>query len=199
MRLLAGFTSAVVFAGAVNWMADHLHHHSPHLTGWGFGGVGVGIALSGSLVLLLPGATGWKGAWWVAGGLAAVLSVGGVGSCAPERGPRRDTERPHRHPRDRPRVIAGLPSCCSVDTLEGIDACIAGTFIVAAIASTTPLAGLVAVRGSSSASQRLRQRCCGHGWVGASRIRCCWRRRLVLQAGGIVLAGPGLAARPLLL
>ena len=53
LRTVAGFTSAVVFVIAVNSMLDHFADHSPHLPGWGFGGVGVGIALSGALV---PGA-----------------------------------------------------------------------------------------------------------------------------------------------
>ena len=36
------FASAVVFVVAVNWMLDHLGEHSPHLPGWGLGGVGIG-------------------------------------------------------------------------------------------------------------------------------------------------------------
>jgi len=58
LRAVAGFTSAVVFVIAVNSMLDHLGDHSPHLPGWGFGGVGVGIALSAVLVLAQPGAAG---------------------------------------------------------------------------------------------------------------------------------------------
>src|SRR5262249_21200304 len=54
LRTAAGFTSAVVFVIAVTSMLDHLGDHSPHLPGWGFGGVGVGIALSAALVLVLP-------------------------------------------------------------------------------------------------------------------------------------------------
>jgi MFS family permease len=54
MRTIAGFTSAVVFVIAVNSLLDHLGDHSPHLPGWGFGGVGIGVALSGALVLALP-------------------------------------------------------------------------------------------------------------------------------------------------
>jgi len=82
VRLLAGFTSAVVFVGAVNWMVDHLRHQSPYLTGWGFGGVGVGIAVSGSLVLILPATAGWRSAWWLVAVFAAILSVGAVASSA---------------------------------------------------------------------------------------------------------------------
>lgn len=74
LRAVAGFTSAVVFVIAVNSMLDHLGDHSPHLPGWGFGGVGVGIALSAVLVLAQPGA-GWQSAWWIAAVSAAVLSI----------------------------------------------------------------------------------------------------------------------------
>src|SRR6476620_5642165 len=86
LRAVAGFTSAVVFLIAVNSMLDHLGDHSPHLPGWGFGGVGVGIALSGVLVLALP-AAGWRSAWWIAAVSAALLSacawtMGGINSPA---------------------------------------------------------------------------------------------------------------------
>ena len=47
----------------------------PHLPGWGLGGVGIGIALSGALVLMLPATAGWRGAWWMASLSAGVLSV----------------------------------------------------------------------------------------------------------------------------
>ena len=46
------------------------------LPGWGFGGVGLGIALSGALVLAMPADAGWQAAWWTAAALAAVLSIG---------------------------------------------------------------------------------------------------------------------------
>src|ERR1700754_159035 len=74
LRTVAGFTSAVVFVIAVNSMLDPPADHSPHLPGWGFGGVGLGIALSGVLVLALPTA-GWQSAWWMAAVSAAVLSA----------------------------------------------------------------------------------------------------------------------------
>jgi MFS family permease len=73
LRAVAGFASAAVFVIVVNSMLDHL---PPHLPGWGFGGVGVGIALSGGLVLTMPAAAGWRSAWWAAAALAAVLSAG---------------------------------------------------------------------------------------------------------------------------
>ena len=73
LRTVAGFASALVFVVAVNSMLDHL---PPHLPGWGFGGVGLGIALSGALVLTMPAEAGWQGAWWTAAAVAAVLSAG---------------------------------------------------------------------------------------------------------------------------
>jgi MFS family permease len=190
MRLLAGFTSAVVFVGAVNWMADHLHHHSPHLTGWGFGGVGVGIALSGSLVLLLPGATGWKGAWWVAGGLAAVLSVGAwamrARAGAASETPTTSADRPPASHR----WFTALLLCY---TLEGIGYIIAGTFIVAAIAHDSPGrlgSGAWIVVGVAAAPSAVLW-----SWLGRRFSHpVLLASALVLQAGGIVL--PALVGGP---
>ena len=58
IRTVAGFASAVLFVIAVDWMLDHARGRSAQLPGWGFGGVGVGIVLSGALMLLLPAAGG---------------------------------------------------------------------------------------------------------------------------------------------
>ena len=85
LRTLAGFTSALVFVIAVNSMLDHLRGHSPHLQGWGFGGVGLGIALSGAFVLAMPATAGWQAAWWTAAALAAVLSIGAWAMCGTSR------------------------------------------------------------------------------------------------------------------
>src|SRR5690349_136333 len=60
-RALAGFASAVVFVVAVNTLLERL----PEKAGWGFGGVGAGIALSSTLVLALP-TNDWHTAWWTA-------------------------------------------------------------------------------------------------------------------------------------
>ena len=130
LRTVAGFTSAVVFVIAVNSMLDHFADHSPHLPGWGFGGVGVGIALSGALGLALPTA-GWQTAWWIAAVFAAVLSA-----CAWPMG---GTTRPATisvgaEPRaPRPRLDRRFAILFVSYTLEGIGYIIAGTFLVAAI------------------------------------------------------------------
>jgi Uncharacterised MFS-type transporter YbfB len=124
LRTVAGFASAVVFVIAVNSMLDHL---PPHLPGWGFGGVGLGIALSGALVLTLPAEAGWQGAWTMRGRShpTADASQGAPPSSPPI-----------------PRVAALLPAgrvnrwfavLFVSYTLEGIGYIIAGTFLVAAI------------------------------------------------------------------
>jgi hypothetical protein len=130
LRTVAGFASAVVFVIAVNSMLDHLPSHLP---GWGFGGVGLGIALSGALVLTLPVTAGWQGAWWTAAGLAAALSAGawamrgrsGSSAVATPSVPSRRASR---------WFVVLLVSY----TLEGIGYIIAGTFLVAAIKQSSP-------------------------------------------------------------
>jgi predicted MFS family arabinose efflux permease len=131
LRTVAGIASALVFVIAVNSMMDHL---PPHLPGWGLGGVGLGIALSGALVLALPAEAGWQGAWWTSAALAAVLAAGAWGM----RG------------RSWPAEVvpsAAAPSSRRANrwfavlfvsySLEGIGYIIAGTFLVAAIRQTS--------------------------------------------------------------
>jgi hypothetical protein len=124
LRTIAGFASAVVFVIAVNSMLDHL---PPHLPGWGFGGVGLGIALSSGFVLTMPATAGWQGAWWMASTLAAVL---GVGAWTMRGGSRHGAVATPASPGRPNRWFAVLFVCY---TLEGIGYIIAGTFLVAAI------------------------------------------------------------------
>src|SRR3954471_21691947 len=131
LRTVAGFASALVFVIAVNWMMDHL---PPHLPGWGFGGVGLGIALSGALVLALPTSAGWQSAWWTAAALAAVLGVGAWTMRSPHPGPVAPSAAPPPS-QGANRWFAVLFVSYS---LEGIGYIIAGTFLVAAIRQTSP-------------------------------------------------------------
>ncbi len=135
LRAVAGFTSAVVFVIAVNSMLDHLGDHAPHLPGWGFGGVGVGIALSAVLVLAMPTA-GWQSAWWLAAVSAAVLtacawSVGGNESAAIDS-TAATAPREQRGRFDRRFAVLFVSY-----TLEGFGYIVAGTFLVAAIKQTS--------------------------------------------------------------
>lgn len=131
LRTVAGFTSALVFVIAVNSLLDHLAVHSPHLPGWGFAGVGAGIALSGVMVLTLPDAAGWRSAWWIAAALAAALSA-----CAWTLGPAPDRAPASRTPR--PRLSRHFSVLLVSYTLEGVGYIVAGTFLVAAIKQGSP-------------------------------------------------------------
>jgi MFS family permease len=132
-RLIAGFASALVFVGAVNLMMDRLRHHSPHLAGWGFSGIGIGIAASGLVVLALPG---WRSAWWAVGLLAAVLTAGAWTTRHDHGEPRTPVQDPRPSQRNASRRRFGLLLTCY--TLEGIGYIVAGTFLVAAIQQGTP-------------------------------------------------------------
>ncbi|MFD4640055.1 YbfB/YjiJ family MFS transporter [Lentzea sp. NPDC058436] len=113
LRLVAGVASAVVFVAAVNARP-----------GWGMSGIGAGIALSGLVVL---GFGQWQTAWWVAAGVAAVLTAAAWGL------------RPEP---PKPQVVATgqrgsakrtFAALFASYTLEGVGYVIAATFLVAAI------------------------------------------------------------------
>jgi MFS family permease len=143
LRLVAGVCTALVFVIAVSAVLSHLRGHGQHLTGWAFGGVGGGIALSGALVLVVRLASDWRAAWWAATAVALVLSAGAL-TLRPEpaHGPPAaagsaaggaaagGTAAPRSH-----RWFWALLASYS---LEGTGYIIAGTFLVAAIEQGTP-------------------------------------------------------------
>ena len=132
LRALAGVASALVFVIAVNTLLEHLHGRPAHLTGWGLGGVGGGIALSAVLVL----ASGeWRLAWWTSATAAAALAAVAWAmhpsreastSAASETSPR--PAPPHR----------AFTLLAASYALEGVGYIIAGTFLVAAVAQDAP-------------------------------------------------------------
>ncbi|MBB2989079.1 putative MFS family arabinose efflux permease [Mycolicibacterium iranicum] len=133
IRAVAGFASAVLFVMAVDWMMDHARGRSVQLPGWGFGGVGLGIALSGVLVLVLP-AAGWRATWWAAAALATAVGaiawrMRGAGETPTEKAASAAAPAGSR------RWFLVLLACY---TLEGVGYIIAGTFLVAAISQTSP-------------------------------------------------------------
>ena len=180
LRLLAGVASALVFVVAAGSLLSHLREHPPHLSGWAFGGVGAGIALSGVLVLVLRGVADWRAAWWAAAALAAVLTAGswnlappGNSGTAPVDGPRAHTRR-------------WFGVLFVSYTLEGIGYIVAGTFLVAAIGQSSPgwigsgawvLVGLAAVPSAALWARLGRRRPLPDLLVAA----------LVIQAVGIAL------------
>ncbi|MFD9002459.1 YbfB/YjiJ family MFS transporter [Streptomyces sp. NPDC059582] len=186
LRLLAGVASALIFVVAVSSLLGHLRQHPAHLPGWGFGGVGAGIALSGLLVLVLRSAADWRAAWWAAAVLAAVL--GAVSwNLRPEPPPAATGESPTPGAGpSAPRTHRWFAVLCASYTLEGVGYIIAGTFLVAAIGQGSPgwtgsgawvLVGVAAVP-SSALWARL-----GRRWSGPDVLLAA----LVLQAIGIAL------------
>ncbi|MET9630215.1 YbfB/YjiJ family MFS transporter [Lentzea sp. NPDC006480] len=133
LRLLAGVASALVFVAAVN--------AGP---GWGLSGVGVGIALSGLIVLAHAE---WRFAWWVAAA-SSVLLTASAWSLQP------------RNPQPPPPAsrTKGFGALFTSYTLEGVGYIIAGTFLVAAISGPLGSAAwiLVGVSAALSVTTRVR-------------------------------------------
>ncbi|MFF3916481.1 YbfB/YjiJ family MFS transporter [Streptomyces sp. NPDC001852] len=158
LRLGAGVFSALIFVIAVSSLLSHLREHPAHLSGWAFGGVGAGIALSGLLVLVLRTVGTWQAAWWASAALATALTLGAWG-LRPEPAPQPASSTSGTHIRtSAPRTHRWFGTLFASYTLEGIGYIIAGTFLVAAIEQTSPgwigsgawvLVGLAAVPSSA--------------------------------------------------
>jgi len=158
LRLLTGVASALIFVIAINSLLSNLRGHPVHLTGWAFGGVGAGIALSGLLVLVVRSYSDWRAAWWASAILAALLAATSW-NLRPDASPKAAAES----------GIAGVNGAgrrtqrwfralFASYTLEGIGYIVAGTFLVAAIDHSSPdwagssawvLVGLAAVPSSA--------------------------------------------------
>jgi predicted MFS family arabinose efflux permease len=155
LRFIAGLTCALVFVIVSSAMLSRFRRQGQYLIGWGFGGIGAGIALSGLLVLVVRVGGTWRTAWVASAVLALALSMVAM--------PLRPTpaERPtaparqHVAPRGNRLSFAILLTSY---TLEGVGYVIAGTFMVAAIDENSPawvgsiswvLVGLAAVPASA--------------------------------------------------
>ena len=156
LRLVAGAASALVFVIAAGALITALRDHADHLTGWGFGGVGAGIALSGALVLALRGAGTWRQAWWLVAALSLVLAIPAWRLSTeqlpteqpPTEQPPTDGAAPAKRVesgRDRGRdgeldsvASHGFAALVAAYFLEGVGYIIAGTFLVVAIDQSAP-------------------------------------------------------------
>lgn len=133
LRALAGVVTAVMFIFTVDNALAALNHSSRNLTGWAFGGVGAGIILSGTAVLIVSAVSDWRAAWWTAAVLALVFSAAGW-NLEPARQP-----PPRADPIGRNKsVLRWFWVLFASYSLEGIGYIVAGTFLVAAMAETLP-------------------------------------------------------------
>jgi MFS family permease len=173
LRFVAGGASALVFMFVVSAMLSHLRP-ADHLVGWGVGGVGAGIALSGVLVLITGSISTWSAAWW-SSAVAALVLCGVAWRLTPPEPEGRASVAPNP---DGPPVRRWFTALFAAYSLEGIGYIIAGTFLVAAIGQNSPeWAGTAGWIRSWSASAPFRRRQSGRGSaaVGPAR-RCCSRR-----------------------
>ncbi|HEY5221701.1 MAG TPA: YbfB/YjiJ family MFS transporter [Microbacteriaceae bacterium] len=134
LRLVAGVASALIFMIAASLMFTRLHEYGSHLIGWGFGGVGAGIAASGILVLLLRDVSNWSAAWLASAALAAIFST--LCWTLKTRPPVSTTTMPSPPTRPGPPLLFVLVLISY--SLEGVGYIVAGTFLVAAIDQSAP-------------------------------------------------------------
>jgi hypothetical protein len=179
LRFVAGFASALVFMVAASGLLTWLRAHGEHLVGYGFGGVGAGIAASGILVLVLRHSR-WQDSWWSAAVLGAVL----IAAAWPLQPSATDDGR--TGPGTGPSSRRWFTWLLLAYTLEGVGYIIAGTFLVAAIdqeASTMLGSSAWIIVGAAAVPSAAL-------WAGLSRI---WSRPTLLavalgaQAVGIAL------------
>ncbi|HEY5019327.1 MAG TPA: YbfB/YjiJ family MFS transporter [Streptosporangiaceae bacterium] len=136
LRGLAGTASAVIFMVAGNMILTELASRRPHMTGWAYGGVGVGIALSGALVAVVKPIGDWQAAWWSSAALTALLLAAAwfVGVTGPAENP----AAPGPAGEASPRHFRWFAILSVSYFLEGAGYIVAGTFLVAAISATGP-------------------------------------------------------------
>jgi predicted MFS family arabinose efflux permease len=135
LRLVAGAASALVFMISTSAMLAGLAAHAEHLTGWAFGGVGAGIALSGVTVLAVQQAGSWQTAWSACAALAVLLTA-----AAWNLSPRGAAPAAPAAPAaaERPRTHRWFAALLASYLLEGVGYIIAGTFLVAALQQGAP-------------------------------------------------------------
>ncbi|MEU1273781.1 YbfB/YjiJ family MFS transporter [Streptomyces sp. NPDC005799] len=182
LRLVAGFASALAFVHAVGALLSGLRRSAPHLIGWGFGGIGAGIMLSGLLVLAVRDVATWRTAWWTAAVLTLLLTAASW-KLSPPAPPAPHTAAAVK---TRIRTRRWFTALALSYTLEGIGYIIAGTFLVASVTQDAPgwvgagawvVVGLAAIPGSAL-------------WTALARRRSrptLLASALLLQAAGIAL------------
>jgi predicted MFS family arabinose efflux permease len=130
LRGFAGIASAFVFLFAAAMVAEALAEAGENArVGWLFGGVGLGIAISGLVVRLAGGLLDWS-ELWMAAGLLALLPLPFILRSVKDTHlrPKRESARVGRSPRPLPLWALFLNYAC-----EGFGYAIVATFIVAIV------------------------------------------------------------------
>ena len=129
LRLVAGASSSIVFVVAASSMFSGLKARTRHLAGWGFGGVGAGILLSGIMIAAIRTAATWQMTWWISAAVTCLLALGAWNL------PTATPDIAESSSKARPRTGKWFAALWTSYTLEGIGYIIAGTFLVAAVQS----------------------------------------------------------------
>lgn len=158
LRFLAGLTSASIFVFASSVVLGELARRGrPELSGWFYSGVGLGIVLSGLVVLLLnsllyEGSASWRIDWICLGALAALLvapcwarlpkgeaAEGEAGDDTPEA---RLTDNARHATRSASGVPLGVALLCVAYFLEGGGYIVTGTFLPTIVEGSSGLGSL---------------------------------------------------------
>ncbi|MFF1570828.1 YbfB/YjiJ family MFS transporter [Streptomyces sp. NPDC058293] len=135
LRLAAGAASALVFMIATSALVAGLAAHAEHMTGWAFGGVGAGIALSGLMVVAMQEVGSWRAAWLACAALTVLLAAA-AWRLVPRRAGAADPAATAAA--QRPRTRRWFTALLASYLLEGMGYIIAGTFLVAALQEGAP-------------------------------------------------------------
>ena len=136
MRFAGGFASAVLFIVITAEVGETLSRRGyGQWLGTLYGGIGLGIAISGLVVPPLDNIGGWSGTWYGAGLLAAILAVAGL-----LLGRRRELVKPITIDQSRTPVTLSSVRLLAVGYFfEGLGYIVTATFLVAIISLTPGL------------------------------------------------------------
>ncbi len=187
LRLLGGTASALLFV-AIAIEVSEILAQSRH-SNWSsalYGGIGLGIALSGAVVPLLDRFNGWRGAWLGMGALSVVLALIGVTVAGKRRGAVAVPDGGAAPAAAG--CLSGLARLATAYLFEGVGYIVSATFLVTMVAHTPGLAGFaswswVAVGLAAAPSTVIWQRTAAR--IG---VRPALTVAYLLQAGGILLS-----------
>jgi predicted MFS family arabinose efflux permease len=138
LRLLAGFASALLFVVIAIEVTETLAHcrHSRWSSAL-YGGIGLGIALSGAIVPVFDRIGGWSTAWLGMGGLSILLALVGI-AVAGKRTVALHVPDSTGKAAGR---LSGIGRLALAYFLEGFGYIVSATFLVTMIAHTPGLSG----------------------------------------------------------
>ena len=185
LRLVTGFASAILFVVIAVEVSEILvrSRHSRWASAL-YGGIGLGIAMSGAVVPLLDWLGGWRAAWLGMGMLSVLLALVGIVLAGKSRGAIEVPEGATPAGGD----LVGIVRLASAYFLEGMGYIVSATFLVTMIAHTpglerfAPWSWVVVGLAAAPSTMIWQQIACRVG------VRSALTLAFSLQAGGIVLS-----------